>query len=181
MEKISKKEYSMEKRSEHIRQLIAFEKMKIKDLAELLEREPNNLSRDLTNCKVSDKTCMMIYHLFPDPFGMSDGKYNLEWIKGDDRCYMLKAETVVNRLRKNSNKATARTEIFTDLAFIYDYDLKMSTLSADTPPEDIDSLFENACTISKDGKSKTFTAEEWMIFQEHVLDLMNFELSRMLK
>lgn len=71
---MEKSSFSGEIRSLRIKELLKEKGLKQKDLAEMLGRDPQNLSRDLVSGTVSDKTCRKIVELFPD--------YRIEWILG---------------------------------------------------------------------------------------------------
>ena len=73
---MGKLSFSEKQRVSRIKTLIKCEGIKQKDLAEKIGVEPQNLSRDMVNNKVSDKTCRKIAEAFPE--------YRLEWLLGFD-------------------------------------------------------------------------------------------------
>lgn len=168
MEKLSLEE----KRTLHIKEMIKREHITQRVLAETIERDPVNLNRDLSHNAVSLKTCEKIKKAYP--------KYNIKWLEGYDD-YMTDAERIVNTLRKKMNKADAKVEIFQDFFYAFDYEYSSPAVTADTSPEEIDEFFQKACTVTKNGKTKTFTMEEWMNFQDEVFDFINVRLSHIMK
>lgn len=73
---MGKSSFCENKRVLHILELLEREGIKRKDLALILEIEPQNLSRCLVNGKVSEKMCQKIIDHFPD--------YRIEWLLGYD-------------------------------------------------------------------------------------------------
>ena len=74
MENIEKSSFSENVRVSRIKELLKDKGLKQKDLADVLDIEPQNLSRCLTSGKVSEKTCLKIIEAFPE--------YRLEWLLG---------------------------------------------------------------------------------------------------
>lgn len=64
------------KRASNIKRLLKQKGLKQKDLADILDIEPQNLSRCLVSGKVSEKMCRKIVEHFPE--------YRIEWLLGDD-------------------------------------------------------------------------------------------------
>ena len=72
---MKKSSFSENVRVSRIKTLLEREELKQKDLADMLDIEPQNLSRCLCSGKVSDKMCRNIGDHFP--------KYNVMWLLGD--------------------------------------------------------------------------------------------------
>lgn len=94
---MEKSSLSESKRASRIKTLLKRENQKEKDrakvtgekplkinqayLADLLDRDPQNLSRDLVSGKISEKTCRKIGELFPE--------YNVMWLLGDSDFMLI--------------------------------------------------------------------------------------------
>lgn len=73
---MEKSSISENKRVSAIKTILKREKLKQKDLADLLDIEPQNLSRCMITGKISEKMCRKIADIFPE--------YRIEWLLGDD-------------------------------------------------------------------------------------------------
>ena len=99
---MEKSSFSENKRAFRIRELLKREGLKQKDLADLLDIEPQNLSRSLVSGNVSEKMCRNIGDLFP--------KYNVMWLLGDSD-FMLTEEIRQDFIARSHATDTACLQI----------------------------------------------------------------------
>ena len=76
MQKSSKTNQNNRIRSERLQKILNIEHLGQNDLAGMMDMEPQNLSRDIRNGKLSEKTCKRILTVLPE------GKYSIQWLLG---------------------------------------------------------------------------------------------------
>lgn len=95
---MKKSSFLENKRVENIKALMKYEGLKQKDLAEILEIEPQNLSRSIVSGKISEKMCRKIGEHFP--------KYNIMWLMGDSDL-ILKEDVYKNCIAQSDARDNA--------------------------------------------------------------------------
>jgi len=103
-EKSSKQETA---RLSNIKKLLKLEDITQKDLAYAIDREPQNLNRDIVHDKISDKTCIKIAEAFPEYnhlwlLGYSDIMLKKEYAKSlnrEDESDHIPVDSVINLIK----------------------------------------------------------------------------------
>lgn len=169
---MEKSSFSENVRVSRIKTLLKREGLKQKDLAEALEIEPQNLSRCMVSGKISEKMCRNIVECFPE--------YRIEWLLGYDDS-MTTAEQFSNAIQTANEEATLLHKGFMSFAQLSGFQIDVAPIAGN---ETLEKTFQNMkehCTISRDGKSVTFSLSELNAFENELCDYIEFRLLHMMK
>lgn len=172
--KVSRKKTEIDPvRAERIKKICELEHISQSKLARLINMTQQNLSRIMTlRNGVTDLTINRIHEIYP--------KYRKAWIRGDDD-FMTDADLFMNSIHvMNKEGELLRTAL---LAFVQlsDYQIEFNPIYGNGDIEKTLQNMKNHCTISKEGKSITFSLAELNAFENELFDYFEFRLSHMMK
>lgn len=161
------------KRAERIKEICKREHITQTKLAKAIGMTQQNLSRIMTlkNC-VTDLTIDRICEIYP--------LYRKSWLRGDDD-YMTNAALLANVFNNGYKESELLTAALSAFVKLGEYHVEMSPIY-DT--YDVDTALKNMkefLTISKDGKSITFSVQELNAFENELFDYFEFRLQHIMK
>jgi transcriptional regulator with XRE-family HTH domain len=165
---VKNKSFSESLRVSRLKELLKNEKLKQKDLADILDMEPQNVSRFIRLGKVSEKTCNKIIKAFPS--------YNLKWLLGyqDEPMKELSESEKLEIFFKESNS------ISNALGILIKHSLAKKSLKIDelslTEDEIIYRIIDDKTKITL----KEISARDMIKFQHALEDYLNLTVNHLL-
>lgn len=160
------------KRVSAIKTVLEREGLKQKDLAEMIGIEPQNLSRCMVSGKISDKMCLKIARCFPG--------YLKDWFLGYEDA-MTTAEKFSNALQTTNEESELLHRGFMSFAQLSGFQIDIAPIAGNDTLEKTFQNMKEHCTITRDGKSVTFSVSELNDFENELCDYVEFRLSHIIK
>lgn len=160
-------------RAERVKKLIEREKISQVDFASRIFQTQQNVSRILNlKTALTEETARLIIEAFPE--------YRIEWLLGYDDS-MTNAEKFLNTIQKANEEGLLLHKGFFSFAQLSGFKINVAPIAGS---ETLENAFQNIkeyCTISRDGKSITFSVSELNAFENELCDYIEFRLLHMMK
>ena len=157
-------------RAERVKELIKRENITQIQLADRIYQSQQNISRIVQNRQpLTEETARLIVQAFPE--------YRIEWLLGYDEI-MMKKDVIPTKYEKLRTEKDTLEKAVLSLIRLSDFDIKLKSLEN---AEDLHNFLKKYCTITRDGKSITFSVEELNSFENEICDYIEFRLLHMMK
>lgn len=160
-------------RAERVKILIDREGITQTEFAERIFQTQQNVSR-IINLKtaLTEETARDIVSAFPG--------YRIEWLLGYDDS-MTVIEQFMNTVQTANEEATLLHHGFMSFAQLSGFKIDVAPIVGNETLEETFQNIKNHCTISRDGKSVTFSLSELNSFENELCDYIEFRLLHMMK
>ena len=160
-------------RAERVKILIDREGITQTEFAERIFQTQQNVSR-IINLKtaLTEETARDIVSAFPG--------YRIEWLLGYDDS-MTVIEQYMNTVRTVNEEATLLHHGFMSFAQLSGFKIDVAPIAGNETLEETIQNIKKHCTISRDGKSVTFSLSELNSFENELCDYIEFRLLHMMK
>lgn len=133
---------------------------------------PQNFSRCLTSGKVSEKLCRKIQALYP--------KYQIEWLLGYSE-YPTTADQFIAAINQANKEGNLLLQGFLSFAQLSGFQIDIRPITGNKTVDKVFQDMKNHCTVTRDGKSVTFSLSELNAFENEICDYIEFRLLHMMK
>lgn len=160
-------------RAERVKKIIEREGISQIDFANRIFQSQQNVSR-IINLKtaLTEETALDIVSAFPD--------YRIEWLLGYDDS-MTNAEKFLNTVQKANEEGLLLHKGFFSFAHLSGFKINVAPIDESKTIEKALQNIKEYCTISRDGKSITFSVSELNAFENELCDYIEFRLLHMMK
>lgn len=160
-------------RAERLKTLIKREGITQTAFAKRIDYSQQNVSRIIQlKQALTEHTAHTIISKFPG--------YRIEWLLGYDDS-MTVIEQYMNTVRTVNEEATLLHHGFMSFAQLSGFKIDVAPIAGNETLEETFQNIKNHCTISRDGKSVTFSLSELNKFENELCDYIEFRLLHMMK
>lgn len=157
-------------RTERVKTLLNHAGITQKDLADRIFMTQQNISRIVQKKQpLTEETARLIIQSFPE--------YRIEWLLGYDDI-MLKKDLIPTKYNKLRTEKDTLEKSILSLIRLSDFQIDLKSIEN---AEDLHNFLKKYCTITRDGKSITFSVEDLNAFENEICDYIEFRLLHMMK
>ena len=157
-------------RADRLKTLIDASGITQKQLADRIYQSQQNISRIIQKRQpLTEETARLIISAFPD--------FRIEWLLGYDDI-MKKQDLIPTKYEKmRIEKDTLERSLF-ELIRLSDFSINLRSIENLV---DLHDFLKKYCTITRDGKTITFSVEDLNRFENEICDYIEFRLLHMMK
>ena len=160
-------------RAERVKKIIETEGISQIDFAKRIFQTQQNVSRILNlKSALTEETAQTIVSAFP--------KYRIEWLLGYDDA-MTTGEQFSNAIQTANEEADLLHRGFFSFAKLSGFNIDVAPIGGNGSLEETFQNMKEHCTITRDGKSVTFSLSELNAFENELCDYIEFRLLHMMK
>lgn len=160
-------------RAERLKKIIDREGISQIDFAKRISQTQQNVSR-IINLKsaLTEETARTIVSVFPE--------YRIEWLLGYDNS-MTVYDQLSDAIQTAEEESALLHNGFISFAKLSGFKIDFSPIEEAETLEETFHNMNNYCTVSRDGKSVTFSLSELNAFENELSDYIEFRLLREMK
>ena len=160
-------------RAERVKKIIETEGISQVDFAKRIFQTQQNVSRILNlKTALTEETAQTIVSAFP--------KYRIEWLLGYDDA-MTTGEQFSNAIQTMNEEGELLHRGFFSFAKLSGFQIDVAPIWGNGSLEETFQNMKEDCTITRDGKSVTFSLSELNAFENELCDYIEFRLLHMMK
>ena len=160
-------------RAERVKKIIETEGISQVDFAKRIFQTQQNVSRILNlKTALTEETAQTIVSAFP--------KYRIEWLLGYDDA-MTTGEQFSNAIQTMNEEGELLHRGFFSFAKLSGFQIDVAPIRGNGSLEETFQNMKEDCTITRDGKSVTFSLSELNAFENELCDYIEFRLLHMMK